>query len=821
VPNAVGGNATRREQSLALAYDQLQESDSLFSFKTFADNGSGIGYTQYRDIRFYVHGDPGAELQNLRMTARFGPDTVNYYEYSLPVRTGWQDVRIPLATLSLLKEANNDRVKIDSTSAVDIGARFTVVGNPSFTRVNRISFGLTVFGSASGSKGPPGEVWIDELRLDGVRKDTGRTGNMTVQANFADVLAVNGSYAKQDQNFFQVGSGVNQGTGLNHTAVGFSSTLQLDRMLPVTGLQLPVRLTLSHSTDIPKYRTGSDVILDKARSDIETQRADRQSVDFSYRRTGPRKGLTRWTSDAISGAMAYSRIANVTPESRDSSWAFSASGNYDLPIGGGKGVPLSKIARFKYLPDIVSFGMDWSASRGASYSRFIQGTQDSAALRSNVLARLLTLRTGATYLPLNGVTTKYNLSSRRDMLQRQAGFTGSNVGTEVDHLQSMELNWVPRHLFFLNPNVGLTGSYHEDAGPGVRLNAGDPFGLKNIQNHGSARANTALPLSRLAQRFKSSPRDSSGGTPLLAPFRFLFSHLQDIQTTFSFERFASASRVVGKPGFAYITGFTQKVDPSLYRAPGSNFVQSRQYVTTASTSIQPLPHLAVDVRADHRISFNDANLGARRIYTLSWPDLSGRWLLLERDLGLSDLLTSLAVSSHYSLKTEDQGPAGQPIETHVETTNWGPLVHWEASFRNGIRADVNTSIAKSVTLDERIGGVLRTQSNTTNDIRLTKTYPAAKGIRFPWSKRRVKLPNDVNLNLTVGITRDKQYYVVPGGEPQIETSTQRLNVGSGTTYNFTPSITGGFDLAFRQSKDYKQDLTQRGITVSVNGQFRF
>ncbi len=821
VPNAVGGNATRREQSLALAYDQLQDSDSLFSFKTFPDNGTGIGYTQYRDIRFYVHGDPGVELQNLRMTARFGPDTVNYYEYSLPVRKDWQDVRIPMEVLSLLKEANNNRVKVDSLSAADIGARYTVVGNPSFTRVNRISFGLTVFGSTSATPGPPGEVWIDELRLDGVRKDTGRTGNVTVQANFADVLAVNGSYAKQDQNFFQVGSGVNQGTGLNHTAVGFSSTLYLDRMLPVSGLQLPVRLTIAHSTDIPKYRTGSDVVLDKARSDIETQRADRQSIDFSYRRTGPRSGITRWTSDAISGAMSYSRIANVNAQSIDSSWAFAASGNYDLPIGGGKGIPLAKAARFKYLPDIVSFGMDWGASRGTSYSRFIQGTQDSSALRSNVLSRLLTLRTGATYLPFNGVTTKYSLSSRRDMLQRQAGFTGSNVGTEVDHLQSMELNWVPRHLFFLNPNIGLSGSYREDAGAGVRLSATDPLGLKNISNHGSARATTALPLSRLAQRFKSSPRDSSGGNPILAPFRLLFSHLQDVQTTFSLERVASASRVVGKPGFGYITGFTQKLDATLYRAPGSNLVQSRQYVTTASTSIQPLSHLTVDVRADHRISFNDAYLGARRIYTLSWPDLTGRWLQLERDLGLSDILSSLAVSSHYSLKTEDQGPQGQPIETHVKATNWGPLLHWEASFRNGIRADVNTAISKSVSLDERVGGLTRTLSNTTNDIRLTKTYPASKGIRFPWSKRRVKLPNDVNLNLTMGIARDQQYFVFPGSERQIETNTQRLNVGSGTTYNFTPSITGGFDLAFRQTKDYKLDLTQRGITISVNGQFRF
>jgi len=819
VPNAVGGNATRREQSLALSYDRLQSGDSVFSFKTFADNGTGIGYTQYRDIRFYVHGDPGVELQNLRMTARFGSDTLNYYEYSLPVRTGWQDVHIPMEILSRLKEANTDRVKIDSLSATD-GARYTVVGNPTFTRVNRITFGLTVFNTAASTVGP-GEVWFDELRLDGVRKDVGKMGNFAVQANFADVLALNGSYAKQDQDFFQVGSGVNQGTGLNHTAVGFSSTLQLDRMLPVSGLQLPVRLTIAHSTDIPKYRTGSDVVLDKARSDIETQRADRQSIDFSYRRTGPRKGLTRWTSDAISGTMSYSRIANVNPQSTDSSWAFAASGNYDLPLGGGKGIPLSKGARFKYLPDIVSFGMDWNATRSTSYSRFIQGSQDSSALRSNVLGRLLTLRTGATYLPLNGVTTKYSLNSQRDMLQRQDGFTGANVGTEVDHLQTMELNWVPRHLLFLSPNIGLTGSYHENAGASVRLSSGDPLGLKNINNRGSARATTAIPLSRLAQHFKSSPRDSSGGSPILAPFRLLFGRLQDIQTTFSMERSTLASRVTGSPGFAFITGFTQRMDPTLYRAPGSNLLQNRQYISTATTTVQPLAHFAVDLRADHRIGFSDQGLGSRRVYTLSWPDVTGRWLQLERDLGLGQILSSLAVTSHYSLKTEDQGPEGGSPETHVLTTNWGPLLHWEASFRNGIRADVNTATTKSVSSDTRLLGVIRTTSNKTHDIRLTKTYPANKGIRFPWSKRRVKLPNDVNLNLTMGIVRDQQFFVVPGGEPQIENSTQRLNVGSGTTYNFTPSITGGFDLAFRQTKDYKQNLTQRGITISVNGQFRF
>ena len=823
VPNAVGGTATRREQSLALAYDNLLPRDSVFAFKTYSDNGSGIGYTQYRDILFYAHGDPGVDADSLRLLARFGPDTVNYYEYSLPVRNGWQDVRIPMQILSLLKESSSDRVKIDSTTSADIGARYTVVGNPSFTRVNRITFGLTVYDRtyAPVERGP-GEVWIDELRLDGVRKDVGKTGNFSMQANFADVLQLNGSYAKQDQDFFRVGSGVNQGTGLNHTAYTASTTLFLDKLLPLSGLQLPVRINVNHSEDVPKYRTGSDVILDKTRSSIETRSSDNQSIDFSYSRTGARTGLTRYTIDAITGALAYSRRATVDPTGRDSQWVFTTNGTYNLPLGGGPGIPLpiSKGLRFKFLPDVVTLGADWSAARNASYSRFIQGTQDSSVARADNSSRLLTLRPSATYLPLRGITTEYRLTSQRDMVQRQSGLF-SNVGTEVDHRQDLNLTWAPRRVLFLNPRISLSGSYHENAGASVRLSSSDPLGLKNIDNNGQVIATTGIPLSRFAHQFQSSGSDSGGGNALLWPVRFLLGRMQDVQTTFSFKRNSRLTRVSGSPGFAFVTGFTQKFDPSLLRATNSNLTQNREYATHASTTIQPLPRLTVDVLGDHRLVYTDQLVGIRRGYALVWPDLNGRWLQLQQTLGLEEMLSSLVVSSHYSLRTDENGPKGKAFDTSTKTTTWGPLLRWEASFRNGIRADVGTSATKSQGLDQTLGGVTRTHLSKNHDVRLTKTYPASKGIRFPWSKRRVKLPNDVNLNLTLGIARDTQQTERAGIPPIIETDTKRLNVASGTTYNFTPSITGGFDLAFRQTRDYKQNLTQRGITISVNGQFRF
>jgi hypothetical protein len=49
----------------------------------------------------------------------------------------------------------------------------------------------------------------------------------------------------------------------------------------------------------------------------------------------------------------------------------------------------------------------------------------------------------------------------------------------------------------------------------------------------------------------------------------------------------------------------------------------------------------------------------------------------------------------------------------------------------------------------------------------------------------------------------------------------RLSLTSGTTYNFTQSISGGFNLGYRQNKDLKTEITTRGITIALNGQFRF
>jgi hypothetical protein len=52
-------------------------------------------------------------------------------------------------------------------------------------------------------------------------------------------------------------------------------------------------------------------------------------------------------------------------------------------------------------------------------------------------------------------------------------------------------------------------------------------------------------------------------------------------------------------------------------------------------------------------------------------------------------------------------------------------------------------------------------------------------------------------------------------------STSRLNVSSGSTYNFTRAIVGGFNFAYYQADDNKLGLKSRGLSIEFNAQFTF
>ena len=181
----------------------------------------------------------------------------------------------------------------------------------------------------------------------------------------------------------------------------------------------------------------------------------------------------------------------------------------------------------------------------------------------------------------------------------------------------------------------------------------------------------------------------------------------------------------------------------------------------------------------------------------------------------------MSLNSGYNLRREEIGPQDGPLDQRVNTTTWQPLIGWDLAWRNGLRANISTAVVQATSLDQRSFGIVGERQSVNTDIRFTKIFPASRGIRFPWSKKAMKLPNDLNLNLTVSLASDRKITKQPQFPDLVELDTQRLSVTSGTTYNFTQSISGGFNLGYRNNRDLKTQITSRGITIAFNGQFRF
>ena len=390
------------------------------------------------------------------------------------------------------------------------------------------------------------------------------------------------------------------------------------------------------------------------------------------------------------------------------------------------------------------------------------------------------------------------------------------------HEQAIDLNYRPKWLSLLSPDIQLKGGYSEDARPQLSQASTDPDQLKSISNSGSARTTITLPLSRFGQNVRrGGARDTTGANPLFVPFRFFLSRMQDVQATFNFQRGATLTRVLGDPGKTFKLGFTEVFDSDIERLDNSAFQTSRRYLTNASTQFRPIQTLTFDVRADHQLSFTDALYGQRRGETLVWPDVKGRWSDLQRLLGMNQSMTSLTLSTGYALRTEELGPRSGLVELRTRSTTFQPLLGWDAVFRNGIRTTVTTSNSTTETTDDRVPGVARANENTNSSIQVNKLFPAAKGIKLPGMKTRIKLPNDLNLGLTVNLSGNKQVVRQASGRENIEVYNSQLSLGSQTNYNFSQSISGGFNLGFRQNKDKKADVTTRGITIAFNGTFRF
>ncbi|MCX5800423.1 MAG: cell surface protein SprA [Candidatus Eisenbacteria bacterium] len=808
----------KKEQSLVLSAVNLFPRDTVSAFKSFA---SGTDYTQYVSLKFWVRG--GSD--SLAFIMRFGTDSLNFYEYGTPVSAAWESKEFKLEELSIIKEGLASSVR-DTTLQRDGGVWFRLKGRPSFTNVQRITVGLVnVPGRTDSTMIASDSVWVDELRLTDVKKAVGTAERVFVEAKFADFLSVSTQVESRGEDFLAIGS--TKGSGRRTSSYSASGVMAVHKFLPDGMFNIPLNFSFSGSKQIPKFRTGDDIVLTKEYEEVQTTKTGMRSLAVSFRKTPTASKWLRHTIEGVGLSLALTDMHSANVSTVDSSRSLSGTFSYqfspggrtafDIPLGHGR-----KISFF-YLPSSISFTGHGLRTQSKSYQRSSEDPMD-LILRSDVLRKTGDFSFQTSYSPFSILRCNYGINTSRNwLLYNPSKVLGNvNIGTETSRNQTFRSEFTPRFGAWLAPSVSFAGSYREDHSPEL-TRIDDVTEVRNVTNSGAINLGVGIPISRLTQLLtpKPAPRDTSQARPAMAggglTLAGLLGRVGDIRANHSFSYGSQISRIYGKPNLSYMFGIRRAPGGNSRFAAAGSMTSNIAHTTSMSASSRLFRGVSVDTKFETTGSETEALTGVRVEKKLVWPELRLAVSELEKYLRVGGRIKVIRLDSTFKHTKQESGAKGKASERVITKSDWSPLVSLNATWKNGMSTSFTSHISTTQT-DSRIGTAYTSTSTTSNhNFTLQKTLDATKGFSLPFSgKRTIRLKSSVNIGLSV------QYSTASSSvPPSLAEKSDDLSVTSNASYSFSANLSGGANLGFAQTRNLQTGVTGRSLRLGFSASFRF
>lgn len=307
------------EQSMVMRVRELSGRDSRAAYKVMQ-----MDFRQYESLQMWVHAEALPKTNNdytpiedddLALFVRMGSDyNDNYYEYELPLSLTpegkyngknegerymvWPednrlDVPLDLFTeLKLQRNANGISYNESFTQVVAAKPKqkVSLKGNPSLSNVKMIMIGVRNTKSKT-TDIRSAEIWVNELRLNGLEEDGGWTGNGSMTVKIADIGSASASGMFSTTGWGNIEQTLMDRQLSNNQAFDVSTSLELGKLLPRKAkIQMPMYYAYSKSTSAPKYDPlDQDLLLedklDATESQDERERMMKDAQSFETRKS--------------------------------------------------------------------------------------------------------------------------------------------------------------------------------------------------------------------------------------------------------------------------------------------------------------------------------------------------------------------------------------------------------------------------------------------------------------------------------------------------------------------------------------------------------
>lgn len=313
-----------KEQSLVLKFDNLDSNSKGAATKIIVtDDKKNQSFLMYDRMKMFVYGNSDYASKDdteIKFFIEFG-NGEEYYKLTQPVYSAWDEdlkrneINIDLDWLTSLKNQTYDSIQMLNANDTFIDSleykrynfnnenkKVEIFGNPSLSRIKYFNVGVE-----NESNHPiSGEVWLDELRLSGVKKEKGTALRFKSKFNLADFSQSTLSYNKKDANFHVLQERV--GSNQTMETISFNNNLQLGQLFPKKlGISFPLNINYSSINNAPKFFPGTDIRTNNSPPDSVIVKSNTTSFSGKIsKKLKSENPLIKYSIDNLSGGFNLS-----------------------------------------------------------------------------------------------------------------------------------------------------------------------------------------------------------------------------------------------------------------------------------------------------------------------------------------------------------------------------------------------------------------------------------------------------------------------------------------------------------------------------------
>jgi hypothetical protein len=789
-----------REGSLVLDYDNLPPNSRGYAFFQFTREQD---FTLYKTLSFYVH---GPDSGNPSFSFRIGDfNRGNYYEYKMTnLGNQWYEINLPLTEFSQVR-----------------------IGNPSLLKILRMELAVENPGKIPVS----GEIWVNEIRLTDPRRDPGTSMNLSLSSSFGDLLDWDLSFNREDDEYRTLNR--KHPTNRVSSSIGTRSRINLNKFFPDRwGLGMPLSLSYSRGLQLPKYKTGTDILLQGADKEKERTLTINQSANLSLQKqTASENSLARILLDPFRISSSIVERKSTSPTHLDTTRSTSGSVSY----GYSPSLPTLKPVNgleLAYFPDNINFSGGYSRARHAGITLSQQGdTTQTNQAKTIELNETMTASGSGGIKPFKITSNVYSLQSNinyavdfdRDLnhpLKKEIG--GINVGEEVKRRQSVQGTFSSNILNLVDPSFNYSTRYDENHGQDI---GGLDRDLRDVGNANTADIRSSFNLAQFLGYFVSendSNEIRAGSSKwILKGFQSVVGKLTPPQGGYSRTRQSTFSWLKDRPDFSYQLGFSRDVGDV-----GQDTLTIRKDIASIQNSYELRSGIglgSITLNFALRGGNYEGGYEGQKSWTenLTWPSLDLTISGLERRIAMKRILQTASFRSSFSTDSEKRGLFQNEIRQdpdHLSRT-WKLSPSIQATWKKGITTSISTDFNKHK--NESPQSLSHTKGNS-QSYNLTVGYGlrSPTGIKIPVFGR-VRFKSTLDLKLSTQYTQSLEKNFRENEEPIINQHASTLNITPSARYSFSQSLSGTLELGFKESNNKRLGHTNRDFSLNFSILFKF